>query len=176
MLPALDKPLAAAAGRTRRRRTRRLAAGAVDRRPAESADGAGVGQPRSGSITSARAWCARRTTSASPARSRRTRSCSTGSRVGRLVAAAAGSSKRAAPADPDSRTPTGSRRSIRKQDEYARTDAGNRLWWRAERRRLDAEALRDSLLFAAGNLNLDGRRRPELRPGRSRRTPSKGCR
>ena len=33
-----------------------------------------------------------------------------------------------------------------KQDEYAKTDAGNRLWWRAERRRLDAEALRDSLL------------------------------
>lgn len=41
------------------------------------------------------------------------------------------------------------------QDEYAKTDAGNRLWWRAERRRLDAEALRDSLLAAGGNLKLD---------------------
>jgi Protein of unknown function (DUF1553)/Protein of unknown function (DUF1549)/Planctomycete cytochrome C len=33
-------------------------------------------------------------------------------------------------------------------------DAGNRNWWRAERRRLDAEALRDSMLSAAGELNL----------------------
>ncbi|MFO0811220.1 MAG: DUF1549 and DUF1553 domain-containing protein [Gemmataceae bacterium] len=41
-----------------------------------------------------------------------------------------------------------------KQAEYAKADAGNRLWWRAERRRLDAEALRDSLLFAAGQLDL----------------------
>jgi hypothetical protein len=42
-----------------------------------------------------------------------------------------------------------------KQDEHSRSDAANRLWWRAERRRLDAEALRDSLLFAAGRLDLD---------------------
>jgi len=41
-----------------------------------------------------------------------------------------------------------------KQDEYAKADAANRLWWRAERRRLDAEALRDSLLFASGRLDL----------------------
>ncbi len=41
-----------------------------------------------------------------------------------------------------------------KQAEYAGVDAGNKLWWRAERRRLDAEALRDSLLFAGGNLKL----------------------
>jgi hypothetical protein len=41
------------------------------------------------------------------------------------------------------------------QEQYAKTDASNRLWWRAERRRLDAEALRDSLLAAAGNLKLD---------------------
>ena len=41
-----------------------------------------------------------------------------------------------------------------RQEEYTRADAGNRLWWRADRRRLDAEALRDSLLFAAGGLTL----------------------
>jgi mono/diheme cytochrome c family protein len=41
-----------------------------------------------------------------------------------------------------------------RQEEYAKTDAGNRLWWRAERRRLDAESLRDSLLAAGGTLKL----------------------
>ena len=51
-----------------------------------------------------------------------------------------------------------------KQDEYAKTDAGNRLWWRAERRRLDAEALRDSLLFAGGNLKLDRIGGPSFAP------------
>lgn len=33
-------------------------------------------------------------------------------------------------------------------------DPGNRLWWHAERRRLDAEAIRDSMLAAAGELEL----------------------
>ena len=33
-------------------------------------------------------------------------------------------------------------------------DPDNRLLWRFNRRRLDAEALRDSLLFASGNLDL----------------------
>lgn len=37
--------------------------------------------------------------------------------------------------------------------EYASADAGNRLWWRAQRRRLDAEALRDALLAVAGRLD-----------------------
>jgi hypothetical protein len=32
-------------------------------------------------------------------------------------------------------------------------DTGNRLYWRHDRRRLDAEAIRDSLLSAAGSLN-----------------------
>jgi hypothetical protein len=41
-----------------------------------------------------------------------------------------------------------------RHDEYARRDFGNRLWWRAERRRLDAEALRDSMLAVSGRLNL----------------------
>ena len=41
-----------------------------------------------------------------------------------------------------------------KQDEYARTDGANRYMWRAERRRLDAEALRDSLLAVSGQLKL----------------------
>ena len=40
-----------------------------------------------------------------------------------------------------------------RQDEYAGHDAGNRLWWRAERRRLDAESLRDALLSASGRLD-----------------------
>ncbi len=51
-----------------------------------------------------------------------------------------------------------------KQDEYAKTDAGNRLWWRAERRRLDAEALRDALLAAGGNLKLDKVGGPSFAP------------
>ncbi|WP_422930914.1 DUF1549 domain-containing protein [Singulisphaera sp. PoT] len=40
-----------------------------------------------------------------------------------------------------------------KQEQYARIDAGNRLWWHAERRRLEAETMRDSLLFASGSLD-----------------------
>jgi hypothetical protein len=51
-----------------------------------------------------------------------------------------------------------------KQDEYAKLDAGNRLWWRAERRRLDAEAMRDSLLAAGGNLKLDTIGGPSFSP------------
>jgi hypothetical protein len=38
--------------------------------------------------------------------------------------------------------------------EYHKKDSGNRLWWRAERRRLDAEALRDSMLATTGELDL----------------------
>ena len=38
--------------------------------------------------------------------------------------------------------------------EYSNRDFGNRLWWRAERRRVDAETLRDSLLAASGELDL----------------------
>jgi hypothetical protein len=37
---------------------------------------------------------------------------------------------------------------------YRERDADNRLWWRAERRRLDAEQLRDSLLTASAQLDL----------------------
>ena len=39
-------------------------------------------------------------------------------------------------------------------NEYAERDSENRLWWRAKRRRLDAEALRDSLLSASGEIDL----------------------
>ncbi len=49
-------------------------------------------------------------------------------------------------------------------EEYAKTDAGNRLWWHAERRRLDAESLRDSLLAAGGNLKLDTVGGPSFAP------------
>ncbi len=41
-----------------------------------------------------------------------------------------------------------------RQEEYARADAANCLWWRAERRRLDAESLRDALLAASGGLDV----------------------
>ncbi len=39
-------------------------------------------------------------------------------------------------------------------EQYTATDPGNHLWWRAERRRLDADAMRDSLLVASGQLDL----------------------
>jgi hypothetical protein len=38
-------------------------------------------------------------------------------------------------------------------DEYNTRDSGNKFWWRAERRRLDAEALRDTLLAVSGELD-----------------------
>jgi len=38
--------------------------------------------------------------------------------------------------------------------EAAQVDAGNALLWRANRRKLDAEAIRDSLLFVAGRLDM----------------------
>lgn len=41
-----------------------------------------------------------------------------------------------------------------RQAEYATRDPDNRLLWRADRRRLDAEALRDALLAASGELDL----------------------
>ncbi|HUP80462.1 MAG TPA: PSD1 and planctomycete cytochrome C domain-containing protein [Pirellula sp.] len=40
-----------------------------------------------------------------------------------------------------------------KQIEFLETDASNRFWWRAERRRLDAEQIRDSLLQCSGRLD-----------------------
>ncbi len=36
----------------------------------------------------------------------------------------------------------------------AEKDSANRLWWRSERRRLDAEAIRDSMLAVTGELDL----------------------
>ncbi|MFM8274405.1 MAG: DUF1553 domain-containing protein [Gemmata sp.] len=50
------------------------------------------------------------------------------------------------------------------QEQYAKADASNRMWWRAERRRLDAEALRDSLLAAAGNLKTEKIGGPSFAP------------
>lgn len=38
--------------------------------------------------------------------------------------------------------------------EAARVDASNRLWWRMNRRKLEAEAVRDALLLTAGRLDL----------------------
>ena len=41
-----------------------------------------------------------------------------------------------------------------RQSEYAQRDAANRHWWHAERRRLDAESLRDAMLAVSGDLDL----------------------
>jgi hypothetical protein len=41
-----------------------------------------------------------------------------------------------------------------RSEPYRERDSANRLWWRAERRRLDAESLRDSMLTASGELDL----------------------
>jgi len=50
-------------------------------------------------------------------------------------------------------------------------DSGNRLYWRADRKRMDAEQLRDSVLFVAGNLdNSLGGPSGDLTPGFTRRT------
>jgi len=50
-------------------------------------------------------------------------------------------------------------------------DPENRLLWRANRRRLDVEAIRDSLLFVSGNLDLKvGGPSTELTDGNNRRT------
>ncbi|NOZ38992.1 MAG: DUF1553 domain-containing protein [Planctomycetes bacterium] len=38
-------------------------------------------------------------------------------------------------------------------EEYQQQDAANQLWWRAERYRLDAEALRDTMLVVTGELD-----------------------
>lgn len=51
-----------------------------------------------------------------------------------------------------------------KQDDYSKVDAGNRFWWRMDRRRLDAEALRDTLLAVSGNLKLDRFGGPSFAP------------
>ena len=41
-----------------------------------------------------------------------------------------------------------------RQRQYAERDAANTLWWRAERRRRDAEGLRDAMLAVEGSLSL----------------------
>ena len=41
-----------------------------------------------------------------------------------------------------------------RQQQYAERDALNTLWWRAERRRRDAEGLRDAMLAVEGSLDL----------------------
>ena len=50
------------------------------------------------------------------------------------------------------------------QEAYARVDAGNKLWWHAERRRIDAESLRDRLLASSGQLRLEPRGGPSFSP------------
>jgi hypothetical protein len=50
-------------------------------------------------------------------------------------------------------------------------DSGNRLYWRADRKRMDAEQVRDSVLMVAGNLdNSLGGPSEDLTPGYTRRT------
>jgi len=61
--------------------------------------------------------------------------------------------------------------STRYSPNNAAVDAGNQLYWRANRRRLDAESIRDSLLFVAGGLELEpGGEAEELSPEHNRRT------
>jgi hypothetical protein len=53
----------------------------------------------------------------------------------------------------------------------AAKDSGNRLYWRAEKKRLDAEQLRDGVLFASGNLDdAMGGPSADLTPAYLRRT------
>jgi len=50
-------------------------------------------------------------------------------------------------------------------------DSGNRLYWRADRKRMDAEQVRDAVLMVAGNLdNSLGGPSEDLTPGYTRRT------
>ncbi len=49
-------------------------------------------------------------------------------------------------------------------EEYAEKDSDNRLWWHAERQRLDAEAVRDALLAVSGNLDLSRLGGPSFAP------------
>jgi hypothetical protein len=50
-------------------------------------------------------------------------------------------------------------------------DSGNRLYWRADRKRMDAEQLRDSVMLVAGNLdNALGGPSEDLTPAMTRRT------
>jgi hypothetical protein len=50
-------------------------------------------------------------------------------------------------------------------------DSGNRLYWRAEHRRMDAEQVRDSIMFVSGNLDTaSGGPSTELTPANLRRT------
>jgi hypothetical protein len=50
-------------------------------------------------------------------------------------------------------------------------DSGNRLYWRADRKRMDAEQLRDSVMLVAGNLqNALGGPSDDLTPAMTRRT------
>jgi len=56
------------------------------------------------------------------------------------------------------------------QADFAK-DSGNRLYWRVDRKRMDAEQLRDAVLSVAGNLdNALGGPSAELTPGFTRRT------
>ena len=57
------------------------------------------------------------------------------------------------------------------QEEAAKVDPNNKLLWRFDRRRLEGEVIRDSMLLAAGKLNLSMGGRgvfPPLPPGVSR--------
>jgi hypothetical protein len=58
-----------------------------------------------------------------------------------------------------------------KSDPNLAADPENRLYWRANRRRLDVEAIRDALLFVSGNLDLSlGGPSQELSDNNQRRT------
>ena len=122
--------------------------GRGDRQPRQPAHRPRLGQPRVGPSVRARAWSTRRAISASAAHPPTHPelldwlACDSWTTAGRPSGSSAASCFRA---------PIANRATTR--PECVAVDAENHLLWRANRRRLDLEALRDSLLVAAGRLD-----------------------
>ena len=130
-------------------RERPAGTGGVDRFAAEPADGAGVCQSRVALPVRRRGWCGRSTISARRARRRRIPSCSifwprgswrrAGARSGCVRELVLSRAYRMSTAD---------------NAKAAAVDPENRLLWRMNRKRLDAESLRDAMLSVNGQLDL----------------------
>ena len=141
-------PCSAANASAERERQRPAGTGELDRRPEEPAHRARDGQSHLAVPLRPRASCTRRTTSARRASRRRTPNCSTGSppvhREG-LV------DQGHAPAHHAVARPISSR--VRDDEANAKIDVRTITLWRFDRRRLDAESIRDTLLAVGGNLD-----------------------
>ena len=145
--------------------SRRARPGRLDRQPHETCSPGVRSSTASGIITSAAASSTRPTTSAATARGHASRAARLAGRraprSGRLAQGAAPADRHAAPSTGRRRKTTRPRQAI---------DADNRLLWRMNRRRLEAEAIRDSVLAVSGTLDsTDGRARLRALPlqGRS---------